>query len=99
VLAWCLNPGLPDPDAIDALVQGADTVNVVMSTLSILPYEYPYTAERTLRMLRDLYTEGFAAQVFCCLGQNVGRLCQRQGAPRERLDFDVFEDAFGLLQL
>ena len=41
----------------------------------------------------------YVGQVFCCLGQNVDRLCQRQGDPRERLDFDVFEDTFGLLQL
>lgn len=54
-------PEASDLEGIKILMQGAETADAVMTTLSTVTYHFPYTAERALRMLRDLYTEGFAA--------------------------------------
>jgi hypothetical protein len=61
VLAWCQNPGSPNPASIEVLTQKAETADAMMAALSAVGYQFPYTAERVQRMLRDLYTEGFTA--------------------------------------
>jgi hypothetical protein len=43
------------------LTQNAESTDVMMAALSAVSYQFPYAAERTLRMLRDLCTEGFTA--------------------------------------
>jgi hypothetical protein len=48
-------------EGIEALAQGAEDIDAVLAALSAVSYYFPYTAERALRMLRDLYTEGFTA--------------------------------------
>ncbi|MGB8648556.1 MAG: EVE domain-containing protein [Anaerolineae bacterium] len=60
VLAWCVDPDAPAEDAVaDSLKQG-DSADDVSEVLGQLNYHYPATAERTRRMLRLLYTDGFA---------------------------------------
>lgn len=61
LLAWCLDPESPDPETIELLVQKTETTDEVIATLSAVDYRCPYTAGRALRMLQDLYTEGFTA--------------------------------------
>ena len=61
VLAWCVDPDAPAQDAIaDALrqIEAGDDVGDVLSRIT---FRYPVTAERARRMLRSLYTDGFAA--------------------------------------
>lgn len=61
VLAWCLDPDTPQEETVlDALKQ-LDIGDDVAEELEKLNYRYPFTAERARRMLRLLYTEGFAA--------------------------------------
>lgn len=61
ILAWCLNPELPDLDAIETAMHGSETTDILISSMMAKPYRLPLTAERALRMLRELYTEGFTA--------------------------------------
>jgi hypothetical protein len=61
LLAWCRDPEAPDLEGVEALAQGAEGTDAVLAALSAVSYYFPYTSERALRMLRDLYTEGFTA--------------------------------------
>jgi 5-methylcytosine-specific restriction enzyme B len=59
VLAWCLDPDSPVGQAIEDVLK-EDDANIFES-LSQLSYKLPKTAERARRMLRSLYTTGFAS--------------------------------------
>jgi 5-methylcytosine-specific restriction protein B len=61
LLAWCRNPEAPDLEGIEMLVQGVEDTDAVLAALSAVSYYFPCTAERALRMIHDLYTEGFTA--------------------------------------
>lgn len=62
VLAWCLNPLAPDQDRIEQVIKDEqNSVKELVQKLGELPYVLPYTAYRVMRMLRALYTTGFAA--------------------------------------
>jgi len=62
VLAWCLNPIAPEPDSIEQIITDQQSsVKVLIQKLEEISYSLPYTARRVIRMLRALYTTGFAA--------------------------------------
>jgi hypothetical protein len=60
VLAWCINPDSPDHDriakALSSVESGHDAVTLLKGV-----YSLPCTADRAIRMIRTLYTTGFAA--------------------------------------
>jgi energy-coupling factor transporter ATP-binding protein EcfA2 len=59
ILAWCMDPDTPIKQIITDNLQNSE--NNDFESLSQLTYKCPRTAERALRMLRALYTTGFAA--------------------------------------
>jgi 5-methylcytosine-specific restriction endonuclease McrBC GTP-binding regulatory subunit McrB len=61
VLAWCIDPDAPAEGGVANALKGVEAGNDVAKALAQLPYRYPRTAERARRMLRALYTDGFAA--------------------------------------
>ncbi len=61
VLAWCLNPEIPDRVRIDGALANVEDTDHATASLQNLPFSHPRTATRTIRMLRALYTDGFAA--------------------------------------
>ncbi len=62
LLAWCMNPKKPEIDSVEQAIQtGQSSAYQIIQALSMLPYHFPLTAGRILRMLRSLYTTGFAA--------------------------------------
>ncbi|MDQ3328502.1 MAG: hypothetical protein M3506_08280, partial [Chloroflexota bacterium] len=61
VLAWCLNPDVPDPVQIDGALSNVEDANQATAKLAGLEYTHRRTATRAVRMLRALYTDGFAA--------------------------------------
>ena len=61
LLAWCRDPLSPNVESIEQLLQGKHTADEMVAALSDGQYLFPRTAHRALAMLRDLYTEGFAA--------------------------------------
>ena len=61
LLAWCRDPQSPNVENIEQLLQGKHTADEMVTALSDGQYRFPRTAQRALGMLRDLYTEGFAA--------------------------------------
>jgi predicted RNA-binding protein with PUA-like domain len=61
VLAWCVDPDAPAEGAIDDALQQLESGDDAREALSQLKYECPAAAERVMRMLRVLYTDGFAA--------------------------------------
>lgn len=62
VLAWCIDPLGPNVKQIDEITQnGSETVKNIMQKLNEQVYQYPHTARRVIRMLRSLYTTGFAS--------------------------------------
>jgi hypothetical protein len=58
LLAWCLNPDSPDRAAIDAPIKADQDPSLAILVEQSL---CPATAERAVRMLRSLYTSGFAS--------------------------------------
>ena len=61
VLAWCIDPDAPAQDAITDALRQIEAGDDVGDVLSRITFRYPVTAERARRMLRALYTDGFAA--------------------------------------
>jgi 5-methylcytosine-specific restriction endonuclease McrBC GTP-binding regulatory subunit McrB len=61
VLAWCLNPEIPDRVRIDGALAKIEDADHATASLKGLPFAHPRTAARTIRMLRALYTDGFTA--------------------------------------
>ena len=62
ILAWCINPQAPDLDRVELAVKDEQSsVMMLIQKLEELPYSLPFTARRVIRMLRALYTTGFAA--------------------------------------
>jgi len=61
VLAWCFNPDSPDTLKIDGALANIENADQATGSLNSLPFTHPRTAARTIRMLRALYTDGFAA--------------------------------------
>lgn len=62
VLAWCIDPLEPNIKRIDEITQnGSETIKNIIQGLNEQTYQYPHTARRVIRMLRSLYTTGFAS--------------------------------------
>jgi hypothetical protein len=61
VLAWCLSPDAPDHESIEDKLRGEQDANTAVQALQDLPYRYERTAAKCRRMLRQLYTSGFAS--------------------------------------
>jgi 5-methylcytosine-specific restriction enzyme B len=62
LLAWCLNPLAPELNRIEEVINDQQSsVGSLIQKLGNLPYFLPYTAGRVIRMIRALYTTGFAA--------------------------------------
>jgi 5-methylcytosine-specific restriction enzyme B len=61
LLAWCVTPDAPNPKLVTEMVQRNDDHDIVLRELAELPYTYPHTAAKVQRMLRALFTTGFAA--------------------------------------
>ena len=62
VLSWCINAENPDLSQIETVIQnGNNSVNGMIQALGTLSYQFPYTANRVIRMLRSLYSTGFAS--------------------------------------
>jgi 5-methylcytosine-specific restriction enzyme B len=62
LLAWCLNPLELELESIEKSINNQqNSVGKLIQELGNLPYKLPNTAGRVIRMLRALYTTGFAA--------------------------------------
>ncbi|CAN5418146.1 hypothetical protein BH09CHL1_BH09CHL1_18880 [soil metagenome] len=61
VLAWCLNPTFPDLETIQACIAKTNSPQEMELALLALPFHFPKTAERTIRLLWTAHVEGFAA--------------------------------------
>ena len=61
VLAWCLLPDDPDYETVDQVLKQADDTDAAIRALNGQPYQYKRTAAKACRMLRELYTSGFAS--------------------------------------
>jgi len=62
VLSWCLSPKDAGEQRVKNLMQASGTsISALIAGLTELPYQYPNTAHRVIRMIRSLYTTGFAA--------------------------------------
>jgi energy-coupling factor transporter ATP-binding protein EcfA2 len=62
ILAWCLNPETPYIGSIEQAIQSdQSSVTSIIQVFVNLPYQYPHTARRVIRMMRALYSTGFAA--------------------------------------
>ena len=62
VLAWCFDPHEPNNSSIESALQiGSISVRSTIEALQNLHYQYPHTADRVIRMIRSLYTTGFAS--------------------------------------
>jgi hypothetical protein len=61
VLAWCVNPEIPDPEAIEDALREVGSDKPVAQALEPFQFHYSTTAGRVRRMLARLYTDGFAA--------------------------------------
>ena len=61
ILAWCLDPDSPDRLKIDDALKNVEESDHATAHLQSLQYAHPRTATRAIRMLRALYTDGFAA--------------------------------------
>jgi len=61
VLAWCVNPGSPDPASIRQELERIDSAADLEDVWRKLTFRLPATARRAQRMMGSLYTTGFAA--------------------------------------
>lgn len=62
ILAWCLISGEGYNNNVEDTLQNAsNSINEIISSLQNLPYKYPHTASRVIRMIRSIYTTGFAS--------------------------------------
>ena len=61
ILGWCLNPAAPAGEAIAKELEHVESGLDAVTRLSSLHYAYQRTAERVIRMLHALYTDGFAS--------------------------------------
>jgi hypothetical protein len=61
VLAWCVNADAPDTELVNGALLQLDAGADVTGALAEVTFGCPRTAERVTRMLRALYTDGFAA--------------------------------------
>ena len=61
VLGWSLNPLNPDTTTVRQVVAQAMTAEAMEELLQMLPYQFPHTARRAIRLLRTAYVDGFAA--------------------------------------
>jgi 5-methylcytosine-specific restriction endonuclease McrBC GTP-binding regulatory subunit McrB len=62
VLAWCKNPAAPDQGQLDQLISNNESnLGSLIKVLESQEYRLPNTAKRIIRMMRSLYSTGFAA--------------------------------------
>jgi hypothetical protein len=61
VLAWCLNPTIPDLASINTCIAKTTSPQEMEQALLALSFHFPKTAERTIRLLWAAHVEGFAA--------------------------------------
>jgi 5-methylcytosine-specific restriction endonuclease McrBC GTP-binding regulatory subunit McrB len=61
VLGWCLDPLNPDTTTIRQVVAQAMTAEAMEAMLQQLPYHFPHTAHRAIRLLWTAQVDGFAA--------------------------------------
>ena len=61
LLAWCANPDAPATASVAGTVEKVATGHDLPTLLPLSGYRCPRTAERALRMLQTLHTDGFAA--------------------------------------
>lgn len=62
VLAWCQDPLTSDGEQIENIIQNSSSsVDSLIQSLKNITYQYPRTADRVIRMIRSLYTTGFAS--------------------------------------
>ncbi len=61
VLGWCLNPEYPDIQTIANAINQAASPDALEAKLLELPYTFPETARRTIRLLWTAQVDGFAA--------------------------------------
>ena len=61
VLGWCLNPEYPDIQTIANAINQTASPDALEAKLLELPYTFPETARRTIRLLWTAQVDGFAA--------------------------------------